>query len=148
MSSRPLRIVSTGLAAGALLLSAACGSAETEKSGGTEVQATPVTPSTSETGSPSPSATPDDSGAKTVEVHFTEDSVEPLGKVVKLDVGQKLVLDIDAEVPGEMHVHSTPEQEIAYPAGESQAEIVIDRPGVVEVESHTLDKLVLQLEVR
>jgi hypothetical protein len=145
LSSRPLRIVSTALAAGALLLSTACGSGDSEKNGGTEVQATPVAPSSS--ASTSPSATPD-SGAKTIKVHFTADSVEPLGKVVELAVGQKLVLDIHAEVPGEMHVHSTPEQEIAYPAGESEAEIVIDRPGVVEVESHTLDKLVLQLEVR
>lgn len=87
-------------------------------------------------------------GATTIAVHFQGDTVEPLGKKVELEVGQKLVLDIHADAKGELHVHSSPEQEIEYPAGESKAEIVIDRPGVVEVESHTLDKLVLQLEVR
>ena len=45
-------------------------------------------------------------------------------------------------------MHSTPEQEIAYDAGTSEHEITIDRPGVVEVESHEPDVIVLQLEVR
>ena len=51
-------------------------------------------------------------------------------------------------VAGEFHVHSTPEQEIEYDAGTSEHEITIDRPGVVEVESHEPASVVLQLEVR
>ena len=45
-------------------------------------------------------------------------------------------------------MHSTPEQEIDYDAGTTEHEITIDRPGVVEVESHEPDSIVLQLEVR
>ena len=76
------------------------------------------------------------------------DSFTPNGERVELAVGQTLVLTVTADEAGEMHVHSTPEQEIAYEAGTSEHEITIDRPGVVEVESHEPDTVVLQLEVR
>ena len=76
------------------------------------------------------------------------DSFTPNGERVELAVGQTLVLTVTADEAGEMHVHSTPEQEVAYEAGTSEHEITIDRPGVVEVESHEPDTVVLQLEVR
>ena len=72
----------------------------------------------------------------------------PNGERVELAVDQTLVLTIDADEAGELHVHSTPEQEIEYDAGTSEHEITIDRPGVVEVESHEPASIVLQLEVR
>ena len=62
--------------------------------------------------------------------------------------GEPLKLHITADEPGELHVHSTPEQEIEYAAGTTDKTLTLDQPGVVEVESHDLDKLVVQLEVR
>lgn len=76
------------------------------------------------------------------------DSFTPNGERVELAVDQTLVLTIDADEAGELHVHSTPEQDISYDAGTSEHEITIDRPGVVEVESHDPDLVLLQLEVR
>jgi hypothetical protein len=94
----------------------------------------------------SDSGSPDDSVAVTVTREggaFT-----PNGERVELGIDQPLVLTIEADEAGELHVHSTPEQDIAYDAGTSEHEIVIDRPGVVEVESHDPDVILLQLEVR
>ncbi len=76
------------------------------------------------------------------------DEFSPNGERVELAVDQTLVLTIDADEAGELHVHSTPEQEISYDAGTSEHELTIDRPGVVEVESHEPDVVLLQLEVR
>ena len=86
----------------------------------------------------------------TVAVTVTREGDEftPNGERVELEVDQTLVLTIDADEAGEIHVHSTPEQEIEYAAGTSEHELVIDRPGVVEVESHDPDVVLLQLEVR
>jgi hypothetical protein len=86
----------------------------------------------------------------TVAVTVTREGDEftPNGERVELGVDQTLVLTIDADEAGELHVHSTPEQEIAYDAGTSEHELTIDRPGVVEVESHEPDVVLLQLEVR
>lgn len=86
----------------------------------------------------------------TVSVTITRegDTFTPNGERVDLAIGQTLDLTIEADTAGELHVHSTPEQEIAYEAGTSEHQITIDRPGVVEVESHEPEVVLLQLEVR
>lgn len=104
------------------------------------------TPSETASDPGSESSTPDDSVAVTVSREGG--SFTPNGERVELGIGQALVLTIEADEAGELHVHSTPEQDISYDAGTSEHEIVIDRPGVVEVESHDPDVILLQLEVR
>ena len=45
-------------------------------------------------------------------------------------------------------MHSDPEQELEYDEGTSTVTIEpIDQPGVVDVESHDLDAVIVQLEV-
>ena len=89
-----------------------------------------------------------DGDAVAVTITRKGDEFTPNGERVELGVDQTLVLTITADEAGEFHVHSTPEQEIEYDAGTSEHEITIDRPGVVEVESHEPASIVLQLEVR
>lgn len=117
--------------------------------GDTDAPATDQSASSSPSDSPSdesPSSSTDEGVAVTVTREG--DSFTPNGERVELGIDQALVLTIEADEAGELHVHSTPEQEIAYDAGTSEHEIVIDRPGVVEVESHEPDVILLQLEVR
>ncbi|MGB0101417.1 MAG: hypothetical protein WBP61_14160 [Nocardioides sp.] len=92
----------------------------------------------------------DDGGAPAVvEVTFEGDSVTPNGERVDVATGQDVELQITADEAGEIHVHSDPEQEFAYESGESTVTIVgIDTPSTVDVESHSLDKVIVQLEVR
>lgn len=105
----------------------------------TQVTATPV-PS----GSPMP--TPD-AAAVTVPIQVTADSVTPDGTRIDVDRNQPVVLQIQAEAAGELHVHSTPEQQISFPAGASTVELSFDQPGVIDIEDHHLDALVVQLKV-
>jgi hypothetical protein len=88
-----------------------------------------------------------DTGRQTISITFEGDSVTPNGERVQVQLGKPVVLDITADKAGEIHVHSTPEQEIHYPAGSSTERITIDKPGVVDVESHDLDKTIVQLQV-
>lgn len=90
------------------------------------------------------------SGADTVSVDITRDgdTFTPNGERVDVGIDQPVTLSITSDVEGELHVHSVPEQEIEYGEGTSEHVITIDRPGVVEVESHEPDVVVLQLEVR
>jgi hypothetical protein len=83
-----------------------------------------------------------------VDVTFKGDSVTPNGERIDAKVGEPITLNIDAETAGELHVHSTPEQEIAYDAGTSTHQVTIDQPGIVDIESHHLEKVVVQVEVR
>lgn len=87
------------------------------------------------------------SGAKTVTVTVKGDQVTPNGERVEVGTGQKVTLDITADRAGELHVHSSPEQEIPFDEGHTTAHVTIDRPGVVEIEEHESDVVVLQLEV-
>jgi hypothetical protein len=57
------------------------------------------------------------------------------------------MLHITADRAGELHVHSTPEQELEFDEGESHVELTFDHPGVVEVEDHESGKVILQLQV-
>ena len=96
--------------------------------------------------------TSSDSGSsepKVIKVEFEGDTVTPNGDRVEVAKGQDVKLDVTADEAGEIHVHSSPEQELEYPAGESTQTIKgIDQPGTVDVESHSLDKVIVQLEVR
>jgi len=101
-------------------------------------------------GSASLSACSDDepTGPVTIEITFSDGEVTPLGETVDAQVGEPITLKVTADEAGEIHVHSTPEQEIAYDEGTSEHELVIDKAGVVEVESHDLDATIVKLEVR
>jgi len=84
----------------------------------------------------------------TIEVTIEGDSVTPNGDRVDVAVGQSVVLEVTADAPGEIHVHSEPEQELEYDAGTTTLTLEpIDKPGVVDVESHDLEKTIVQLEV-
>jgi hypothetical protein len=96
-------------------------------------------------GSTSESSKP---GGVVVDITFDGDTVTPNGERIDGKVGEPITLNIDADAPGELHVHSTPEQEIAYDAGTSTHEVTFDQPGIVDIESHHLEKVVVQVEVR
>jgi hypothetical protein len=144
--------VLTRLAPAVLVLAAsltACGGdADTDPPAADQTSTSSPSESPSESAPESPSDTGAESDAVALTVTREGDSFTPNGERVELGVDQALVLTIEADEAGELHVHSTPEQEIAYDAGTSEHEIVVDRPGVVEVESHDPDVILLQLEVR
>jgi hypothetical protein len=137
------RLLAAALAAvlgtAAAVAVAGCGSSKdaTQKPGDVALTATPLA---QVTGTPS--------GAKVIDVTVGKDSVTPSGTQVEVKRNQPIVFKIDAVEAGELHVHSSPAKAIDYPAGTSQVQISIDKPGVIEAEIENLGKLVVQLEVR
>jgi hypothetical protein len=86
---------------------------------------------------------------KVIDVTFSGDSVIPNGELIKVGVGQRIELDVTADAPGEIHVHSSPEQEFEYDKGSSTIAVdPITAPGRVEVESHTLEKTLFTLQAQ
>lgn len=143
----PRRLRLIPLIAALMLALLACGS--DDQSASDEPASTKSTSSSapSDTASSSPSAKPSPEGT-TIEITFDGDQVEPDGVQRKVKAGEPIVFRIVADKPGELHVHSSPEEEIAYRAGTTKRTITIDQPGLVDVESHDLGKLVVKLEVR
>ena len=90
-----------------------------------------------------------DLATKTIEVTFEGDSVTPNGDRIEVAVGQPIEMVVKADAEGEIHVHSEPEHEFEYGSGTTTlAPFTIDKPGIVEVESHNLEKTIVQLEVK
>jgi plastocyanin len=88
-----------------------------------------------------------DPGPVTIKVEFKDGTVTPNGDTVEVATGQEVTFEVSADEAGEMHVHSSPDQELAYDAGDSTHTITIDTPGTVDVESHDLDQVIVQLHV-
>ncbi len=102
--------------------------------------------STGSSSTGSSSASPTAEGT-TVDITIKAGKVTPNGDRVKATVGTPVTLHIDADKPGELHVHSSPEQEISFEAGTSTKKVTIDRPGIVDVEDHDLEQVIVQLQV-
>lgn len=147
----PLRSGLIGLLSAVCLVLSACGSDDpgaTDEPTAPESSATQPTDESTPTDQPSATATPKDTSGTTINITFKGDTVDPNGVGRKVKAGKPFRLHVVADKPGELHIHSSPEQELEYPAGTSEHKVTIDQPGVVEVESHDLETLVVQLEVR
>ncbi len=92
--------------------------------------------------------TPGSSETKVIEITIDGGTIEPSGDRVDVAAGQPVDLVVTADTSGSLHMHSDPEQEFTYEPGEQTFEIQIDRPGVIEVESHDPEQIIVQLEVR
>ena len=93
------------------------------------------------------SESPDSSGSMTIDITLKGDTVKPSGSKVEVKAGKPINLHIVADKAGELHVHSSPEQHIEFKAGTTDKTLTIDQTGVVDVEDHALDKLIVQLQV-
>jgi hypothetical protein len=92
----------------------------------------------------------DGSGANagTIEITVEGGSFDPTGERVEATVGEELVLEITSDAPGELHVHSIPEQYVTFGRGTTSASIPIEQPGIIEVEDHGSGAVILQVEAR
>jgi hypothetical protein len=88
-----------------------------------------------------------DSGSTSIHIIIKNGTVTPNGDRVKAKVDTPITLDIDADSSGQIHVHSSPEQHIDFPQGHSTKKLTIKKPGIIDVEDHALDKVIVQLEV-
>lgn len=94
-------------------------------------------------------AGPDEkTGGAALQIVIDGDRIEPNGERVEVGVGETVVLEIESDRTAELHVHSSPEQELSVEEGTSRVELVIDTPGVIDVEEHETGVVVYQLEVR
>ena len=87
-----------------------------------------------------------------IEVSIANGTVTPDGEAVTVSTGQPVALVIKADDEGEVHVHapdSRDEHVYRYQPGTTTCMFTIDTAGVVDVELHGAERLLLaRLEVR
>jgi plastocyanin len=104
-----------------------------------------TTPESSSSQSPTTQA----ATAVSIPIRFRDGQLIAPAALVKVSVGQPIDLVVTTDSDQEIHVHSTPEHEYHVKAGARNQtfEFTIDTPGTIEVESHTLDALIVKLQV-
>ena len=134
----------------AVLMATALPLAACSASGTADDKPSPSAATTSPTESPSETTSkpkPSTPAGTTIDITIKDGTVDPNGERVKAELGEPITLKIDADTDGELHVHSTPEQEIEFPKGRSTMKLTIDKPGIVDVEDHELEQVIVQLQV-
>jgi hypothetical protein len=140
------------LVAGLVLALGACGaeddSSAVDETPAAQTSSTPESSPSAGASEPVEEETEDPyEGSVVVEMSFEGGTASPLGERVQVEVGQQIVFLVTADAPGELHAHTNEELTLEYPAGESELTMVVEQPGVVEVESHELDVTMVQLQV-
>lgn len=135
------------------ILMSSCGSGNTPES-------EPMPPTPSHTSEESSTSAPSTTSSETetspspdpdrpvVEVTISGSRVDAPGDRVKTTVGEPVTFAVTSDRAGELHVHSSPEQTPSFDVGTSDVEVIIERPGLIEVEEHESGELIAQLEVR
>jgi hypothetical protein len=86
---------------------------------------------------------------KTIDITFVGKSVTPNGERVDVAIGQPIKFVVKSDAAGEIHVHSDPEKQLPYEKGTTIIDLgSFDKAGIIEVESHALEKTIVQLEVK
>jgi hypothetical protein len=87
--------------------------------------------------------------AVSIQIRFRDGQLIAPAALVKASVGQPIDLVVTSDSDQEIHVHSTPEHEYSVKAGTRKQifEFTVETPGTIEVESHTLDALIVKLQV-
>ena len=148
MSRHSSRVLLSVTVLGLALGLSSCGDDAETAAPATSASPSPTAAASTDGTSPTPSAEPEPEPEGTViEITFADGTVTPSGERVEVELGEPITLAITADEPGELHAHTTEELTLEYPAGESEQTLVIEQPGVVEVESHDLEQVVVQLQV-
>jgi hypothetical protein len=144
-----LRTSFVAVALTASLVLAGCGDDEPEaEATPTPTEAVEESPSETPSETPSPSESAAEEPGVAVDVTIAGDDVSPMAQAVEVGVGEPLVLSVDSDRAGELHVHSNPEQTFALSAGREEIEITFDKPGQVDIEEHESGALLLRVLVR
>lgn len=76
------------------------------------------------------------------------DKVRPNGERVEVPAGKPIRLKVDSDRAAELHVHSSPEQELEVEKGRHTLTFTVKTPGIVDVEEHESNTVLFQLVVR
>jgi hypothetical protein len=96
---------------------------------------------------PTPTTTSTPDAGTVIDATIRGNDIQPNGKRLQVKVGEDITVNVDSDRAGELHVHSVPEQELPYTKGKTTLHVQIKTPGIVDIEDHVADKVLVSLEV-
>ena len=143
-----LRRVLAGLFLACLLI-AGCGGNDDGQAAGTTGAATSSPPSTTGPTSTSEATTTTAGFAGTlIRVTVSGGRVETAERRVRVDRGEQVRLQVEADVADEVHVHGYDLKRPVAPGKPATIEFAADLPGIYEVELEQAKRKLVELEVR
>ncbi|MFT3970198.1 MAG: cupredoxin domain-containing protein [Micropruina sp.] len=128
-----------------LVLAAGCAGAPASSP---NISSSPLVTPGSATSSSNPTLASSSSAPTTITIELADGKVSPNGSRIDLTKGETFVLDITSDRDDEVHVHGF-DKEIEVKAGKRvRVEMVADRTGRYEVESHHPELLIAVLQIR
>ncbi|GAW49711.1 MULTISPECIES: hypothetical protein [unclassified Nocardioides] len=94
---------------------------------------------------PEPTSEPEQ--GPVLRVTISGDDVGPNAEAIEVPAGEPLTVWISSDRPGQLHVHSKPEQFVDFGKGVSTHELVVETPGAVEIEEHDTSAVVARVRV-
>lgn len=146
MTSAPARPV---LAAAALVLSltlVGCGGDDEPPT--TAAPGSPSGPTATDTATQSSSPSPTTPVGPSLDITVRGNSIDPANQRLDATAGDTLVLTVTSDRGGEVHVHTSPEQELEFDKGTTELEVELDKPGQVDIEEHESDTLIARVLVK
>ncbi len=104
-------------------------------------------PSKRPSSAPKKEQEPEKEAGPTLAMTVSGGDVSPMGRTIELAAGDPLTIRITSDRPGELHVHSSPEQYVEFGAGRTTHKLTVPQPGQVDVEEHESGALVARLLV-
>ncbi len=145
---RRLRRSLVAVTATAALALAGCGDDEPTSTTPTPSESPSASESEDKPGRDKKTTPPAATDEVVVDVSIVGDDVTPVAQSVDLGVGETLLLEVESDRAGELHVHSSPEQTVAFEAGSSKLDLTFDKPGSVDVEEHESGALIVRVLVQ
>ena len=83
----------------------------------------------------------------TINVAVANDNVSPAPTKIAVPLGSRVVLTVTSDVADKVHVHGYELEELVKAGGSVSFDFIADQAGVFPVETHTSEKLLLELQV-
>jgi plastocyanin len=135
-----LRPLLAGSVIVALTLAGCASSGETTVAPTSSPSPNETSPVTSQTPTPTNSA-------RTITVTIQKGKINPPPGRVRVSRGEKVQIVVTSDEADEVHVHGYDLEKPLRPGKPTTIEFTADQPGLFEVETHELDKVLFQLQV-
>lgn len=129
----------------AALLVAGCGGSTSNIT----TSAAPSSSSPASTGAPEFSDQQAPPSQLVIKATIANRTVTPTNEALQARVGEPIIVKIDSDVADELHAHSTPDHTFKIEAKPSQSfQFTPSVPGKVEIELHTLKRVIATVDVQ
>jgi ABC-type glycerol-3-phosphate transport system substrate-binding protein len=131
------------------LVVAGCGGSDSSSSSSTSSAGTPASGAPTASGAPQFTDQQAPPARLVIDATVAHGVVTPTNEQLQAKVNETIIVRIDSDAADELHVHSTPDRTFKVEAKPNQSfQFSVTVPGKVEIELHTLNRVIATVAVQ